>query len=196
MFRLSCIKITFCTFIYRVIDQRSREDCLRLEDPEILDPTVHCFARCFSCRNLVRIGENEEGDLDFSERQCPNCGVFLDEEGVSNSFVVELLHTTAITSANKVSSFDIAIFPYLGVGVLLAAVGYPYTVRVVNLIPYLFILTIYLRWFYRYWYKCRFDDPEYLESVSAVRKSFYIWIAATILNWTLLLFRPESIFNG
>lgn len=162
-------------------------------DPELLDPVIHCFARCFSCKTLIRLGTDAEGEIDVSERKCPHCGVFLEEDHVVDSFTYEFLHTAAITSSNKLQSLDLAVIPYVAVGLLMLWMGYPIWFRILMLLPYLGALTIIVRWLYRYSYKIRFTDDEYLEAASAIRRSLYLWSAATALNWTLLLFRPTFI---
>jgi methylphosphotriester-DNA--protein-cysteine methyltransferase len=80
-------------------------------DPEPLSPEIHCFARCYRCKNLVRIQENENG-LSFEERPCPRCGVELSEATLRESFVEQFLNTAAITSANKFISLDLAVVPF------------------------------------------------------------------------------------
>lgn len=163
------------------------------EDPELLDPTIHCFARCFSCRNLVRLGLNADDEIDVSERKCPHCGVFLDEHQIIDTLTYEFLHTASITSANKLQSLDLAVIPFIAVGLLMLLMGYPVWFRILLLLPFILPLTIMVRWLHRYAYRIRFIDDEYLEAVSMIKESLYLWSAATALNWTLLLFRPAFV---
>lgn len=119
--------------------------------------------------------------------------MFLEEHQIIGTFAYEFLHTASITSANKLQSMDLAVIPYVAVGLLLLLMGYPIWFRVLALLPYILPPTIVIRWLYRYWYTIRFTDAEYLEASSAIRRSLYLWSAATVLNWTLLLFRPTFI---
>lgn len=163
------------------------------EDPELLDPVIHCFARCYSCRHLIRIETDDKDELDLSERKCPHCGVFIEEHQIHDTFAYEFWHTASITSANKLQNLDLAVIPYIAVGLLMLATGFPIWFRILVLLPYFIPLTIIVRWLYKYWYTIRFTDNEYLEAATAIRKSLYLWSAATALNWILLLYSPTFL---
>lgn len=93
---------------------------------------------------------DEQNELDVSERKCPHCGVFLEEHQIIGTFAYEFLHTASITSANKLQSMDLAVIPYVAVGLLLLLMGYPIWFRVLALLPYILPPTIVIRWLYKY----------------------------------------------
>lgn len=155
-------------------------------DPEFIDPKVHCFGRCYVCKSLIPIVRNDEDKIDVSERKCPKCGAFLEEEQVAATFVVTLLHTTAIASSKKIAGLDLAAIPYVAVSGLCWVIGYPLWFRSVNNFIYLFPILLLSRWFYRYWYRFRFADEEYQEALREMRRSLGLWIAANVLCWTIL----------
>lgn len=160
---------------------------MSFSDPELLDPIVHCFARCYLCRKLIRIAVDNEGELILEERKCPHCGVFLHEDQLETSFLINHVHTSSITSANKILGMDLAVIPFIGVGVLLVSMDFPLWFRIVNLLFYLTPIILIARWLYRYWYEFRFTDEEYLDALQGMKKSLMLWTFANLLNWTLLL---------
>ncbi len=160
---------------------------MSFHDPELLDPIVHCFARCNWCKRLIAIATDEEGELILEERKCPHCGVFLDDDQITNSFVVNLIHTQAIASANKLSGLDPGVVVFVGLCILLAAVDYPMTIRILNNIMYLGWIPLIANWFHKYWYQFRFDDEEYLEALRGMKRSLALWTSAQVLSWALLL---------
>ena len=86
---------------------------MRFSDPELLNPVVHCFARCHWCKNLVPIKSAEDGSLVLDEQPCPKCGAELSDSQIFHRFLENLYHTGAITSANKFISFDLAVIPFM-----------------------------------------------------------------------------------
>jgi hypothetical protein len=166
---------------------------MRVFDPELLNPSVHCFAKCHFCKKLIALRRDANENLVLSGRECPHCGVYIDEDRITFTYVENLLLTSSITSANKIQSFDLAFIPFLIVGVLMLVMGYPLWFRILNLFIYVLPLILILRWFYTYWYRFRFDDPEYVDAAKGMRRSFYLWLVANVLNWSLLLFQPTFI---
>lgn len=155
-------------------------------DPELIEPTIHCFARCYWCKRLVPLQANDDG-LVLDERPCPGCGTQLTEARILDSFVENFLHTSAITSANKFISFDLAVVPFMVVSLLITYMEYPLSVRVINLLVYHAPIALCIRWFKRYWYDVRFDDDDYLEAVSRMRKLLILWSVANTVNWCFIL---------
>ena len=157
-------------------------------DSELINPKVHCFGRCFVCKCLVPIVRDDTNNLDLSERKCPKCGTFLEEEQVAGTFFVTLIHTGAITSSKKIAGFDLATIPYVAASGLGWMVGLPFWFRSVNNFVYLFPVFLLVRWFFRYWYRVRFTDDEYQEAVSEMKRSLGLWLAANIICWMVLFF--------
>ena len=162
------------------------------QDPELLNPSVHCFARCFVCRKLIAIKRDANDELILTERKCPHCGSFNEDDQILRSFTLNLLHTSGITSSNKIQSLDPAVIPFLIATGLVTFMGFPLWFVIPNLVIYAFPMVLILRWLYRYWYRFRFTDNEYSEAVSGVKRSFLFWLFANVLGWTILLIRPET----
>lgn len=155
---------------------------MTLADPELLDPTIHCFARCYWCKSLVRLRENEEG-LIFEARKCEKCGIELSETRLIESFAQNFLHTAAITSANKFISFDLAVIPFMAVSIMLTYLEFPVWIRILNLVFYHMPIVLAIRWFKRYWIDIRFDDDEYLDAASRMKRLLVLWCSANLINW-------------
>jgi len=160
---------------------------MTFSDPELLDPMVHCFARCYWCRKLVAIKVDEDGDLILTERQCPNCGVELTEQRIRDTLFENLFHTWAVTSANKFISFDLAIIPFMVVSILITFMEFPLWIRILNLLFYHMPVVLCLQWFYKYWYLVRFADEEYLDAVGRMRRLLMLWTGANLVNWLFVL---------
>jgi hypothetical protein len=75
---------------------------MAFHDPGLLDPVVHCYARCFVCKRLIAIKGDKDDELILEEMKCPHCGVFVEEEQIQRSFAFNIFHTAAITSSNKI----------------------------------------------------------------------------------------------
>ena len=160
---------------------------MRLFDRELIDPSVHCFARCYMCKRLVPIKRVEES-LDLRERECPHCGVMLTTQRLASTFVENTLNTQAVTSAKKIAGGDPAAIIVTAVSVLLAWQGLmPAWFRAINVIIYLSFPVIIIRWLYKFWWKFRFNDEEYLDAVRHVKLSLCLWIAAEVLSAVLLM---------
>ena len=163
------------------------------QDPELLNPSVHCFARCVVCGRLIAIGRDANDELVLTERKCPHCGAFNDDDQIFRSFALNLVHTAGITSSNKIQSLDLAFIPFLLATGLVTFMGFPLWFVIPNLIIYMFPIVLTLRWLYRYWYRLRFTDEEYLQAVGGVKKSFLLWLFANLLGWSVLLFGPAIL---
>ena len=155
-------------------------------DPELLDPEIHCFARCYWCKNLVPLQANDDG-LVFDDRACPRCGVQLTEARLRESFVEHFLHTAAVTSANKFIALDLAVVPFMVVSLLITYMEYPVWIRTINLLFYHTPVVLCIRWLKRYWYDVRFADEEYLEAVSRMKRLLVLWSVANAVNWAFIL---------
>jgi hypothetical protein len=162
-------------------------------DPELLSPEIHCFSKCHFCRKLIALKRDADDNLDFAARECPHCGVYIEQDRIEASFLENIWLTSSISSANKLQSLDLAFIPFLVVGVLSLAIGYPVSFRIMNTVLNLGPLILALMWFQKYWYRFRFDDPEYVDAVKGMKRSLLLWLVANILNWSLLLFQPTFI---
>lgn len=161
---------------------------MRFFDSEFIDPAVHCFARCYMCKRLVPLKRVDDA-LDLTERECPHCNALLTTPQLANTFVENTLNTQAVTSAKKIAGMDPAAIIVTTLSLLLAWQGMlPVWFRAINVIVYLAPPVIVIRWLYKFWWKLRFNDDEYLDSVRHMKLSLCLWIAAEILSGVLLLF--------
>lgn len=163
-------------------------------DPELLNPKIHCFGKCHFCKRLFALKNDSAGKVDLSARECPHCGVFLSMDRVISSHLENMMLTASITTANKIQSLDLAFIPFLILGGLMLAMGYPLWFRILNLLLYISPLVIIVKWFKKYGTRFRFDDVEYRDAVKGMKKSLLLWLFANVLNWSLLLFQPTLIF--
>ncbi len=156
-------------------------------DPEMLDPMITPYTKCPYCKNLLRL-KIEKDELVFEERKCPCCGILIGEEEVINGFVRDFTLTQACSSANKISSLDIVIFPFLGVNLLLLWMSFPLWFKIPTLLPYLSPIVICLIWFRKHYWYDHLSNSEYDVAVKEMKKTLLLWVVANILGWLLLFF--------
>lgn len=151
-------------------------------DPELIDPVVHCYARCHWCKAFIPITNDETG-LVFDSRDCPKCGAEISEDRLISSFAQNFIHTQAITSANKFIALDLAVVPFLACSLLLVFMDFPWWFRISFMLVYHAPIVLAISWMRRYWYYFRFTDEEYINSVRQMKRFLLIWIAANLINW-------------
>ena len=125
--------------------------------PELLDPLVTCLARCTWCKKLFRLRSDGEGGPVFEAQTCPHCGTELTFESIYRTFFENISYTSAITSANKFISFDLAIIPFLLTNLLVFFLDFPAWIRAMNFALYAGSIVIIPQWFKRYWYHFRWE---------------------------------------
>jgi len=158
---------------------------MSFHDPEFLDPKITPYSKCPFCKKLIRVTIQGEA-LFFEERICPHCQIFIEEEEIINGFIKNFSLTQSCTSANKISSFDVAVIFFLGVNFLLFWMDFPIWFRILCILPYFSPLIICLQWFRRHYWYDHFLDPEYSIAVKEMKKSLSLWIFANILCGILL----------
>ena len=156
-------------------------------DPELITPSVHCFARCFACKGWLPIRRGSEG-LILEGRDCPECGAYVNSHRILTSFAHNTLETQAVASAHKLLSLDPAVVFLIAAQLPVALMHFPVWFRAINVFAYFFPILTISRWFYRYWYKIRFVTTEYMELVPQMRRSLILWIVAIVLCFLLLLY--------
>lgn len=161
---------------------------MKLFYPEFLSPKVHCYGRCYVCMRFIPIIRNDEEKLDVTERKCPRCGTFMEDEQVAGTFFVTLIHTGAIASSKKIAGLDLATIPYVAASGLGWLVGLPIWFRAVNNIIYFIPVVLLVRWFFRNWYRFRFTDEEYREALREMKRSLGLWVAANVICVSVLFF--------
>jgi hypothetical protein len=160
---------------------------MKFSDPELINPVVHCFARCYMCKKLVAIPPGDN-DPDLSGRDCPHCGVHLTQQRIINTLVENILNTQAVTSAHKLASFDPAAIIVLVINVVVASMGlFPVWFRAINVVLYVMPVVAILRWFRKFWWTFRFTDEEYLEALRHMKLSLLLWTFTELLSAALLL---------
>ena len=162
-------------------------------DPELINPVVHCFARCPWCKSLIPIKRGEDEALDLNERECPKCGAQVSQERVLSSFAENIIHTQAITSANKFISLDLLVFPFLACSILLVFMNFPFWFRIPFMLVYHMPILLGVNWLRKYWYHFRFTDEEYMASVRQMKRFLVIWIAANLINWAMVI--AQTLFR-
>ncbi len=157
-------------------------------DPELIEPSVHCFARCFMCKGWIPIQRSSEGSLILGGRDCPKCGRFLNEDRLTASYAYNTLETQAIASAHKILSLDPAVIFLIAAQIPVTLMHFPIWFRSINILMYSSLIFIICRWFYRYWHKIRFVSEDYGEIIPQMRTSLLLWIVAIVLCCLLLLY--------
>ena len=123
----------------------------------------------------------------IEDSECPHCGAALSEAAILTSFLENIAHTSAIASANKFIALDLAVVPFLLVNLLLAFAEYPLWIRAGNLVCYAGVMVLIGRWFYHYWYRIRYSDPEYLEALSRMKRLLLIRVCGQAIIWGALV---------
>src|SRR5262245_60021029 len=143
---------------------------------DFLDPKVTPIANCHTCGEMVQ----------FGLEKCPNCGIVLDQEDIYPSVVVNFIITQAISSANSIRTFDVAVFFSLGVSLLRLGLEMPFWYNVVTCIPWLFPLIIIIRWFFKHG-RWPITDGEYELAKKEMRSGFGLWLVVNGFNLIVLL---------
>ncbi len=159
-------------------------------DPEILNPDVSIFSECPTCRGLIPI-KLKDNDLCLEERHCPHCGIQIYENEIIEAAGKNIVTTQAVSSANKVASFDLAVLIFLGVSLLNFLFNQFFLIvlfTVLTLTIWTFPLIFCIKWFWRY-DRWMLNDEDYLIAKSEIKKSALLWSAAHFLNALLIIFR-------
>ncbi|MCC7307875.1 MAG: hypothetical protein IT173_09930 [Acidobacteria bacterium] len=136
-----------------------------------------------------------DGKLDLSERTCPKCGSSLSGEQVYFSYLGTIFQTSAVSSANSLTSLDLAIIPYIGSGILSIFLGSP-IFNLFNGIIYFVPLALCVRWFWQYWFWVRSTEEEYLVALREMQNSLLLWFGANLAYWGFLLWYFWLIIAG
>ncbi|MCY7347199.1 MAG: hypothetical protein LH614_13375 [Pyrinomonadaceae bacterium] len=162
-------------------------------DPEILNPDVSIFSSCPTCQGLIPI-KLKDADLCLEERICPHCGIEIYENEIIEAAGKNIVTTQAISSANKIASFDMAVVVFLGVSLLTFLFNQVFlTILFIGLtltawtIPLIFCI----RWFHKHG-RWLLNDEDYLSAKSEIKKSGLLWSAAHLLNILLTIFRVSQ----
>jgi len=159
-------------------------------DPEILNPEVSIFSACPTCQGLIPI-KLKDDDLCLEKRVCPHCGIEIYESEIIEAAGKNIVITQAVSSANKIASFDMAVLVFLGVSILVFLFNQFFlTVLFITLtlavwtVPFVFCIG----WVYKHG-KWLLNDEDYLIAKSEIKKSGLLWSAAHVLNALLIIFR-------
>jgi hypothetical protein len=165
---------------------------MRFIDPNFLNPPISTFTNCPTCEKLISI-RNENDLLIVEDKTCPHCGIKIRQEEVIENFLKNFLNTQAISSANNITSFDIAVYIFISVSVLNFFYQSPlflldYLFGFLSITAWIIPLFLCLQWLYKHG-RWNFADKEYTELKREVKKSSFLWLFAHILNFLLFLFK-------
>lgn len=159
-------------------------------DPEILNPDVSIFSACPTCKGLIPI-KLEDGDLGLGTRNCPHCGIEIYESEIIEAAGKNIITTQAVSSANKVASFDPAIVIFLGLSLFVFLFNQSFFIvlfTVLTITAWTIPLVFCIKWLWRYG-RWMIDDEDYLTAKNEIKKSGLLWSAAHIFNALLVIFR-------
>lgn len=132
------------------------------------DPSVAVFYHCVNCRQL----------LAFEVDSCPHCREIVDPEQKIMLAAAKALHTMGVSSANSISSFDLAVV-LLAVMSAWAWVAEFQLLVVGYVIIGAFVVLGIVRWQRRYG-RLPFDDDEFKASCREISRSLRLWVAFSI----------------
>ena len=156
-------------------------------DPKFIDPAVTPFGNCPTCQALIRL-KVENNVVSIDERNCPNCKIQISEEEILESFIKNFLLTQAVSSANSILGFDLAVPVFLIVAVFsVLTEDSPTLSTYFFVISFLLPLFICLRWLLRFG-KYHIPDEEFIDAKRKVKLSSMLWIAAHTLNVILWIY--------
>lgn len=162
----------------------------RFFDPEILNPDVSIFSSCPTCQGLIPI-KFKDGDLCLDERKCPHCGIEIYESEIIEAAGKNIVLTQAVSSANKIASFDLAVLPFLAVSLLVFLFNKVFLTAlfaVLTIAVWTIPLIFCIKWFCKHgsWL---LNDEDYLTAKNEMKKSGLLWLAAHLLNALFIVFR-------
>jgi len=144
-------------------------------DRNFLDPEISLVGKCHTCNEQIL----------FEQEFCPQCGIKIDNEDMVVGVVNNFLLTQAVSSANTIRTVDVAAYMFLGVSVFRFMFDFPLWFDVVTSLFWVTPMITIGRWFRRHgnW---ETRDGEYLTARKAMKKSFWLWLAANAFNSVLI----------
>ncbi len=159
-------------------------------DPEILDPNISIFSACPTCQRLILI-KLKDNNLCLEGRICPHCGIEIYANEIIEGAVKTTVTTQAVSSANKIASFDMAVWVFLAVSLFV----FLFNQRFLTVLFVILTLTIWtiplvlcLSWYYKHG-RWMMNNEEYFSAKNEVKKSGLLWLAILIFNCLLIIFR-------
>jgi hypothetical protein len=156
-------------------------------DKELLTPIIHTFSECPTCNELIPLNESILATIE----KCPKCGVFIDMDELLHNFVTNFQTTQAISSANKISTFDIAVIIFVVIIVSYTFIFQLFSeeifksffnyLRILNTLTFTTPLILTVRWYLQHG-KLKSNDNDFLFAKKEAKKSLLLWIFAHVLN--------------
>jgi len=148
---------------------------LEMLDRNFLDPEISLVGKCHTCNEQIL----------FEQEFCPQCGIKIDHEDMAVGVVNNFLLTQAVSSANTIRTLDVGAYIFLGASVFRFMFDFPLWFDVVTSLFWVTPMIIIGRWFRRHgnW---ETRDGEYLTARKAMKKSFWLWLAANAFNGVLI----------
>ncbi|MBO0724688.1 MAG: hypothetical protein J2P52_03730 [Blastocatellia bacterium] len=144
-------------------------------DRNLLDPEISLIGKCHTCSEQIL----------FEQEFCPHCGIKIDHDDIAPSVVNNFLLTQAVSSANTIRTFDVAVYIFLGQSLIRFMIDFPLWYDVVTSLFGIIPIIIIGRWFRRHgnW---ETRDGDYLTARKKLKKSFWLWLAANAFNGALI----------
>ena len=123
--------------------------------------------------------------VTYGQVNCPYCGVTLDPDELYPSVVKNFVITQAVSAANNLRSFDLAVIFFLGVGIyssfFLELLWFHAICSIVWLTPLLMIWS----WFTKHG-KWQLSDPDYEFSKKEMIAGLKLWLGAHFFNGVII----------
>ncbi|HKX29693.1 MAG TPA: hypothetical protein VJ302_18530 [Blastocatellia bacterium] len=141
-----------------------------------MEPEITLCGNCPGCRELILLGTEK----------CRYCGLELDQEQLYQSAIRNFVITQAISSANTIRTFDLAVFFFLGCTAILYLGDYGIRFEILATSCWLSPLVLIARWYFKHG-RWPTDDEEYQRSKKEMRSGFFLWTATHFLNAMAIL---------
>jgi phage FluMu protein Com len=130
-------------------------------DKEILSPKIHPIATCPSCKTLIDLNNVQFINyLEGLETKCPKCSNILDIFDLSDNYRKHFQLTQAISSANRISTFDIAVIIFVVIIVSYTFIFQLFSeeifksffnyLRILNTLTFITPLILTFRWYFQH----------------------------------------------
>jgi hypothetical protein len=140
-------------------------------DKNILDPEITLIAQCHTCNEKIIYGIEK----------CPYCGIMIDYDDIIPSIVNNFVIAQAISSANTIRTFDMAVIFFLGTSLIRYIIDYPTWIDIVMSALWVMPLIIITRWHFKHG-RWESADPDYLLSKKQMKWAFKLWLVANAFN--------------
>ncbi|MCI0389710.1 MAG: zinc ribbon domain-containing protein [Acidobacteria bacterium] len=146
-----------------------------MKNNNLLEPEITLTANCHNCGEIVTYGQVK----------CPYCDILLDQEEIFPSVVKNFVITQAVSAANNLRSFDVAVLIFLVVSVYISFFTELLWLHIVFSIVWLIPLLLIGGWFAKHG-KWVTPDPDYEFSKKEMRAGLKLWLGAHFFNGVII----------